>query len=116
MARKFLTPINLNQLELQNAVIQNLGSNPETGVEGQLYYNSKANELRVYEGANWLPVGSTEAIGDALDNIIVDGTGISTSYDDGAGTYVGMNVSNGQAEVNTWTTGKIAFYRGKKYE
>jgi hypothetical protein len=47
MARKFLTPINLNQLELQNAVIQNLGSNPETGVEGQLYYNSNANELEL---------------------------------------------------------------------
>ena len=91
MARKFLTPINLNQLELQNAVIQNLGSNPETGVEGQLYYNSNANELRVYDGANWLPVGSTEAIGDALDNIIVDGTGISTSYDDGAGTLTITN-------------------------
>ena len=91
MARKFLTPINLNQLELQNAVIQNLGSDPGTGVEGQLYYNSTANELRVYDGASWLPVGSTEAIGDALDNIITDGTGISTSYNDGAGTLTITN-------------------------
>jgi hypothetical protein len=91
MARKFLTPINLNQLELQNAVIQNLGSNPETGVEGQLYYNSNANELRVYDGANWLPVGSTEAIGDAVSNLIVDGTGISTLYNDDAGTLTITN-------------------------
>ena len=33
-------------------------------------------------------------------------------YDDGAGNYVGMSVSSGQAEINTWNTGKIAFYRG----
>jgi hypothetical protein len=99
MARKFLTPINLNQLELQNAVIQNLGSDPGTGVEGQLYYNSNANELRVYDGANWLPVGSTEAIGDALDNIIVDGTGISTSYNDGAGTLTIPDGVDGQIKV-----------------
>ena len=33
-------------------------------------------------------------------------------YDDGIGSYAGMNVSNGQVEVNTWSTGKIAFYRG----
>lgn len=92
MARKFLTPINLNQLELQNAVIQNLGSNPETGVEGQVYYNSNANELRVYDGASWLPVGSTEAIGDAVSNLIVDGTGISSSYNDEAGTLTITNV------------------------
>ena len=91
MARKFLTPIDLNQLELQNAVIQNLGSDPGSGVEGQLYYNSNANELRVFDGSNWLPVGSTETIGDALDNIIVDGTGISTSYNDGAGTLTITN-------------------------
>ena len=33
-------------------------------------------------------------------------------YDDGIGSVVGMSVSLGQAEVNTWSTGKIAFYRG----
>jgi len=104
MARKFLTPINLNQLELQNAVIQNLGSNPETGVEGQLYYNSNANELRVYDGANWLPVGSTEAIGDALDSIIVDGTGISTSYNDGAGT---LTITNTGVTSLTGTSNEV---------
>jgi hypothetical protein len=33
-------------------------------------------------------------------------------YDDSAGTVGGMNVSGGQIEVNTWSAGKIAFYRG----
>lgn len=104
MARKFLTPINLNQLELQNAVIQNLGSNPETGVEGQVYYNSNANELRVYDGANWLPVGSTEAIGDAVSNLIVAGTGISSSYNDGAGT---LTISNTGVTSLTGTASEV---------
>ncbi len=32
-------------------------------------------------------------------------------FDDGT-SIGGMSVSNGQMEVNTWTSGKIAFYRG----
>jgi hypothetical protein len=33
-------------------------------------------------------------------------------YDDSGPTVGGMSVSSGQMEVNTWSTGKIAFYRG----
>ena len=33
-------------------------------------------------------------------------------YDDTGTTVGGMSVSSGQMEVNTWGTGKIAFYRG----
>jgi hypothetical protein len=50
MAKQFLVDINLNKNELQNSVIQNLASDPDNGVTGQLYYNTVVNKLRVFNG------------------------------------------------------------------
>lgn len=51
MSRKFLTPIDLNTNELQNAVVQNLASDP-TGVAGRIYFNTGGN-LKYYDGSAW---------------------------------------------------------------
>lgn len=69
MARLFLTNIDLNQNELQNAVIQNLSTAPLSGnTEGRIYYDSTRKTLRVYrndqiQGAKWydLSVGGASA-------------------------------------------------------
>lgn len=60
MARLFATSINLNKNELQNARIQNLSSNPSSPVAGQIYFNNVDNELRVYDGSQWVGSGSIE--------------------------------------------------------
>lgn len=83
MARNFLTPINLNKLELQNAAIQNLGTDPESPASGQIYYNTNDSKLKVYNGASWTTVGNTqEEIEDYINGLITAGGGISVDYDD----------------------------------
>jgi hypothetical protein len=56
MARKFLTPIDLGKLELQNARIQNLSTSnkPATPVEGQIYYDTDDHVLKTWNGTAWI--------------------------------------------------------------
>ncbi len=74
MAIKFVTSINLNQNELQNAVIQNLASAPGSPLEGQVYYDSSAGDKSIYfwDGTQWVDVG-----GDVRS--VIAGAGLTSS-------------------------------------
>ena len=88
MALNFLTGldvkgnINLNKNELQNAVIQNLGTAPTSPVEGQIYYDSTVGDKKLYfyNGTAWLGLPDTSGSNDFLTGLsFATGTGILTA-------------------------------------
>jgi hypothetical protein len=73
MARKFLTSIDLNTSELQNAVIQNLASDPTSGnKDGRIYFNTETEKIRIYIGESWMDVGAIVDVEGTEDQISVN--------------------------------------------
>jgi hypothetical protein len=88
MARLFVTDINLNKNELQNARIQNLSTAPSAPVTGQIYYNNTSgnNTLYFWNGTEWIPTsGSTEVIQDVIGASVEGGVGLTRTYVDNTG-------------------------------
>ncbi|NBW68496.1 MAG: hypothetical protein EBR47_07395 [Betaproteobacteria bacterium] len=55
---KFLTNLDLQKNELQNAAIQNLATDPASPVQGQIYYNTVSDAVKVYDGAAWVTLAT----------------------------------------------------------
>lgn len=107
-ARKFLAPIDLAKNEIQNAVIQLLGSAPGSPVEGLIYTNSTTHKLEYYNGSAWIdPTARANHSGTQLASTISNfDTQVRTSSIDQMASTAGdvnlnshklTNVSNGTA-------------------
>ena len=80
MAIQYLNTVDLNQNQLNQAVIQNVATDPASGVVGQVIFNTTADTLKQYVAddgsgsAGWTEVGSTS---------VVAGTGIGVTFNGG---------------------------------
>lgn len=62
---KFLSSIDLNKNELQNATLQKLATAPSSPVDGQMYFNTTDKKAYIYQGSakGWVPMdGSTPTV------------------------------------------------------
>ena len=106
MAKSFLVDINLNKNELQNAVIQNLASDPSNPKNGQTYFNTTTNKFRVFNGTTWDEMGtgggtvtSITVSNDTNGGLSVSGSPITT-----AGT---ITIGHSNVLTNAQTTSGI---------
>jgi hypothetical protein len=110
MARKFLTPIDLTKNELQNAVIQNLAADPSTPVAGQVYYNTSANEMRIYNGTAFEAIGLNGVTATAAEINILAGTLVSATelnYVDGVTSSIQTQINTKSPSANPTFTGIV---------
>ena len=105
----YLTNLNLNQNEIQNAVIQPLAVAPSNPKEGQIYYNSTDKFIYRYNGTAWGPIGVVYQQGSTTGAVItgLDNNGKVTTtnvinltmsgYTPVSGGYVSSNMTMQQA-------------------
>lgn len=95
MAIPYLSNIDLQQNEIQNAVVHNQSTAPSNPVEGQIYFNTASNKLFVYDGSAWL-----------------DTTGDLRGIDNGNGISGGATSGTPTLSVNADTTNDFQFTSG----
>jgi hypothetical protein len=82
---KYLSNIDLNKNQLQNAALHPVATTPATPVEGQVYFDTTVGDkmMYFYDGTGWVAMGSQGDI-----------TGVT------AGTYLNGGGTSGDVEVN----------------
>lgn len=102
MSQKWFNGINLQQNQLENAVIQNLASDPSSGKAGQIYYNTADKGYKYYNGTAWVGISA-----DAVKPIVA-GNGLTSSGTDTVTISLGTPSSSGSGSNTFGSNGLTA--------
>jgi hypothetical protein len=74
MARKFAVPIDMQQLEILQLILENRASNPASGKEGQAYYNTSTDKVVICTATGTPGTWTNMLFGPVTTADILDGT------------------------------------------
>jgi len=96
MAKRFLTTLNL----------PNLASNPETGAEGDLYFNTTDKLIKIYVNNQWTDLQSSGSAVSSGGGSVVGGTNINVNYNEESNTYT-VNTNSDLENIDSISTPKF---------
>lgn len=100
---KFLSNLHLNQNQLIQAVLQNSGTEPQSAVKGQVFFDTTVNRLKVYDGEKWV---SSALTGNEVVSLLNQAsTKIKTSQIDGFNEALGEISMSGADIVDAINSG-----------
>ncbi|MGD9697603.1 hypothetical protein [Acinetobacter sp.] len=93
---KYLGNINLNNNELQNARIQNLGTAPSSPGEGRIYYDSSSGikKLKYWDGTSWITIGEMSFGASSTAVTTTSATGAASTAARSDHTHAGVSTVN----------------------
>lgn len=100
MSKPYLTPIDMNKLEILQLRLQQLSSDPGSPVSGQIYYNTTSALVKFYTGSVWISLGRLDQISAptaavALNSQKITGLADPTAAQDAATKNYVDNVATG---------------------
>lgn len=111
----YLTNVNLNGNELQNAVIQPLATAPANPKYGQIYTDSVSGKIKQYNGSEWVTIGAMVEDSETNGNLVIDGVEM-TVYElpvASADVVGGVKVGGGLSVAADGTVSRnIAYFNG----
>lgn len=115
MAKSYLTPINLNGLELLNARLQQLASAPVSPTDGIIYYDTGLGHARIRTAGTWVEITNgtvytDQQAQDAIGALVAAGSdsGITVTYNGTSHTLnftVAADAAAGTPSLRTLGTG-----------
>lgn len=121
MAKKFLTDLDLNKNELQNAVVQNLAAVPSNPKKGQIFFYTDDNLPYYWNGSAWTPFGSSGGGGGGGAVSIMESTGSGdtlktyTLYQDGVALSPSISIPK-DFLVKSGVVIDVVEYNGSYYD